>query len=642
MHRGKLTPPTQTQLTTAWASAYNVVTMRVGKSAVGASVLIAVILLGAAIGSVASTPSRSDLARRLTELAKIDATDRAALLNQLLLDGEASFLIILDEQADLRAASALQDKSAKGHFVFDALRAVAARTQPALIAALRTLGAQVRPFIIVNAIGVRGNLQSLLVAAESPHVARIVADTPVRADLPSPDVQPHPSSLSLQPFAVEWGVSNINAPAVWTLGYTGAGIVIGGQDTGVRWDHTALKNKYRGWNGASVNHNFNWHDSIHTAPGNVCGDDSPAPCDDDSHGTHTVGTVVGDDSAGNQIGVAPGAQWIACRNMDAGVGRPSTYLECFEWFLAPYPITGTVAEGDPAKAPHILNNSWGCPDFEGCITGQEVISGVQAMRAAGILTVVSAGNAGPGCSSVNDAPGIYAESFSVGAYASGGSIASFSSRGPVTLDGSGRQKPDIAAPGVGVRSATNGSTNSYASFSGTSMAGPHVAGAAALLWDAAPYLIGEVELTEWVLRLSATPTLQSQNCGADTAASHPNNVWGWGKVNAFAAVSATLSLTPTAVLTFTQISSDSFVLDASASTDPETPSADLLVRWDFGGDGVWDTPWSFNKMVTGTSDLLFPSAVVQIADWGGRAALGLLIPPSLDSKFYLPLVWKNP
>ncbi|HKZ86259.1 MAG TPA: S8 family serine peptidase, partial [Anaerolineae bacterium] len=393
----------------------------------------------------------------------------------------------------------------------------------------------------------------------------------------------------------------------------------------------------------SAVHDLNWHDAIHadvsgSPPGNPCGYNVTTPCDDHGHGTHTMGTVAGSD-ASNVIGVAPGAEWIACRNMDQGWGSPSTYLECFEWFLAPYPITGTIAGGDPARAPHIINNSWGCPTYEGCVTGQEIVSGVQAMRAAGILTAVSAGNRGAwGCSTVDDPPAIYAESFSVGAYDSGGSIASFSSRGPVTIDGSGRLKPDIAAPGVLVLSASNASTSTYRTLSGTSMAAPHVAGAAALLWDAAPYLVGEVDLTEWVLRLSARPAFTTQGCGGDTATSRPNNVWGWGRVDALAAVSATFSLSPTAILTYTIPSSGVVILDASASTDPETPAADLLARWDFGGDGVWDTPWSLDKTITGTSDLVVPAAAVQIADWGGKTSRAALVHPSLPQQYYLPIV----
>ena len=77
----------------------------------------------------------------------------------------------------------------------------------------------------------------------------------------------------------------------------------------------------------------------------------------------------------NQIGVAPGAQWIGCRNMDQGWGTPATYMECFEFFLAPYPIGQTPAEGEPALAPDVINNSWGCPPREGSVSGAVIRPG---------------------------------------------------------------------------------------------------------------------------------------------------------------------------------------------------------------------------------------------------------------------------
>jgi subtilase family protein len=145
-----------------------------------------------------------------------------------------------------------------------------------------------------------------------------------------------------------------------------------GHDTGVRWTHEALKSKYRGWNGVAADHNYNWHDAIHNPdPTNVCGASSPTPCDDDTllgggHGTHTVGTMVGSGppraTQKNEIGMAPDAKWMACRNMSHGLGAVPTYLECMQWFLAPTKVDGTGA--DSSKAPDVVNNSWGC--VEGC------------------------------------------------------------------------------------------------------------------------------------------------------------------------------------------------------------------------------------------------------------------------------------
>ena len=129
------------------------------------------------------------------------------------------------------------------------------------------------------------------------------------------------SAAPASPSAIEWNITKVNAPSVWAAGYTGQGAVVAGQDTGYQWDHPALKGKYRGWDGSTASHDYNWHDSIHSG-GGVCGANSLFPCDDSQHGTHTMGTMVGDDGLANQIGMAPGAKWIGCRNMDQGNGTP--------------------------------------------------------------------------------------------------------------------------------------------------------------------------------------------------------------------------------------------------------------------------------------------------------------------------------
>ena len=271
-----------------------------------------------------------------------------------------------------------------------------------------------------------------------------------------------------RPETIEPGINYTHAPQVWALGYTGQDIVIGSEDTGVRWTHNALKPHYRGWDGQNADHDYNWHDAIHDSVNNPCGNDSPFPCDDDSHGSHTTGTAVGDDGMGNQIGMAPGAKWIGCRSIDgpADLTTPARTIECMEWFLAPYPIGG--GQGDPTKAPDITINSWTCTPLDGC-SPDTLQAAVEAQAAAGIMMVVAAGNDGvQGCSTVFYPPAIYDASYTVGALVTGiDTIANFSSRGPVTIDGSGRIKPDITAPGTGTRSAFNTSDTAYGVSSGT-------------------------------------------------------------------------------------------------------------------------------------------------------------------------------
>ncbi len=451
--------------------------------------------------------------------------------------GPAEFIVVLNEQADLSPAARIADRAAKARFVRDVLYSKARATQAPLLAWLDARGVMYRSFYIVNAVLVTGTLGVAESLASRADVARIDGN-PELPQIRPVELTPGELDASARRAyavqAIEPGVSAIRAPEVWASGATGQGIVIGSSDTGVRWDHPALKGKYRGWDGVTAHHDYNWHDSIHSG-GGVCGPDAPAPCDDDGHGTHTTGTAVGGDSSGtNQIGVAPGARFIACRNMDQGNGTPARYLECMEWFLAPYPVGGTPAQGDPAMAPDITTNSWYCPASEGCVPAS-LEAGVEAQRAAGIMFVTAAGNSGPACSTVSDPPSFYDATYTVGAYsASTGTIASFSSRGPVMADSSNRMKPDITAPGVWVRSAW--SDLGYASLSGTSMATPHVAGAIALLWSAHPALRNRIAATEEVLGRTAAPVSSAQ-CDAGAI---PNNVYGWGRIDIKAAVDLAL------------------------------------------------------------------------------------------------------
>ena len=448
---------------------------------------------------------------------------------------KADFFIVLKEQADVSHARELAEKADKGSYVFSALTRTADATQAPLRSWLDSEGVRYRPLWIVNAILVEGGDRKLaLEAARRPDVDRVEGNPVIHNVFPKPgkigDVGD--SQASAAPQAVEWNIAKVNAPGVWALGFRGDGIVVGGQDTGYRWTHTALKSRYRGWNGTAADHDYNWHDSIHTT-GSSCGADSPVPCDDYGHGTHTMGTVLGDDGASNQVGMAPQAKWIGCRNMDSGNGTPATYLECFQFFLAPTKVDGS--NPDPTKAPDVTNNSWGCPTSEGC-SWDTLQMAVNNQEAAGIMTVASAGNSGSSCNTVTDPPAIYLSAYTVGSTTSSDSISFFSSRGYAT--GTNAMKPNIVAPGSGVRSAYNSSDTAYTTMDGTSMAGPHVAGAVALLWSARSCFLNQQDATETVLNGTALdlPGIV-ESCGGNYTTG-PNNTWGNGRLDILAAVNA--------------------------------------------------------------------------------------------------------
>jgi serine protease AprX len=464
----------------------------------------------------------------------------ALVQKELTLAKTTQTLVILKSQADLSMAKRYSNRAARIGYVYQTLVAHANKTQTNLLAVLTKNKAKYRRFFITNAILVENATPALVNAiAKLNEVSKILGNPKSSLTLPG-SLESIDSAM-----AIGDNLSAIGVDKVWATGNQGQGIVVAGQDTGIQWDHPALKNAYRGWNGTTANHDYNWHDSIHAplstgilAKKSKCGYELKAPCDDNNHGTHTIGTVVGSDGGQNQIGVAPKARWIGCRNMDAGAGTPATYLECFQFFLAPTPIGGDAfTTGKPEYAPHVINNSWGCPSEEGC-SGDEILPALKSMKAAGIIVVASAGNDGPGCSTIKDPPAYHAAYvLSVGAMNHrDGTIADFSSRGPSTFDGG--VGPDVVAPGVSIRSSVPGNKYDQSIWSGTSMAGPHVVGQVALMLSANPALIGKVDEVINIVRKTSTPTTTTENCGGLSGSAIPNNTYGYGKIRVFESVQA--------------------------------------------------------------------------------------------------------
>lgn len=452
----------------------------------------------------------------------------------------SNVLVIFSKTPDLSFAHKLKGKSEKSHFVAALLQKDAAESQRNANNILRKAGAAANSLWLVNAIAISKASPALInELAALPEVKTITDDPQIRNPLP----QTEQNTSVTDRGSIEWGVLRVHAPEVWAKGFTGQGVTIGGADTGYEWNHPSLKPHYRGYFASTdtVDHNYNWHDAVHGpipadgAASNPCGFDSPIPCDDDSHGTHTMGIAVGDDGQGNQIGIAPGAKWIGCRNMEEGWGQPSSYIECFQWFLAPTDLNGQ--NPDPSKAPHVINNSWGCTPWEGCTDGAVdtlIINAIIALRAAGVVVVVSNGNEGPTCNSTIYPPTYFKESFSVGSTRINDNISSFSSRGPVIKFGEQWIKPDISAPGQNILSAIPG--GGYGNKSGTSMASPNVVGVIALLLSAVPELEGEVALIEEILKKSATPKFDTVDCNGISGLAHPNHAFGYGIVDALAAI----------------------------------------------------------------------------------------------------------
>ncbi|MFI6762810.1 S8 family serine peptidase [Micromonospora sp. NPDC050417] len=446
------------------------------------------------------------------------ATVDAQVLRELSGQGSTSFMVYLRERADLDGAATLRDTGARGIEVHRQLTATATRTQAGLRADLDARKTAYTSYWIANALHVRGDRALVDAIAARPEVARIepVKVYPLITPVPSRETSGRTPQDARN--GAEWGLNNIEAPRVWSeYGDRGEGVVVANIDTGVQHNHPALVGSYRGNLGnGTFDHNYNWFD-----PAAVCF--GAAPCDNNGHGTHTMGTMVGDDGAGNQVGVAPGARWIAAKGCESTNCSETSLLASGQWILAPTDVNGQNPR--PDLHPDVVNNSWGGGQGD---TWYEAT--VTAWRSAGIFPVFAAGNTlglAP-CGSVSS-PGDSASSYSVGAYDVDNKLGTFSNRGP-TIDG--RTKPNIAAPGVAVRSSVPG--NAYDEYDGTSMATPHVAGTVALVWSAAPTLRGDVTSTEALLGDTATDT-DAVACGGTV---DNNNMFGEGRLNAYQAVTA--------------------------------------------------------------------------------------------------------
>lgn len=464
------------------------------------------------------------------------------LLSEAKRSDSLEYLIYFEEQADLSAAYTLSWE-ARGWYVYETLNALAEESQAEVRAFLDKEGVPYQSFWVQNVIAVENSnwatLDGLLNYWEIDSlrsIPQVFLDDAVTNEV---------ETETAQTRAVSSNLTHIKVNEVWVQGHTGAGMVVGSIDTGVRYTHEALINQYRGnLGGDNFDHNYNWWDAVN---GTDVADD------DHWHGTHTTGIMVGDDGAGNQIGVAPGAEWIACKGLPAsGYGSGSDLLECGQFMVAPWDLNGL--NDNPDLRPHVVNNSWGDCDqvydawYEGTI---------DSWLAAGIYPIFANGNAGncgysspPGLNTVGNPARSYHVTGVGSTGHSDGEYANHSNWGPtddpdtINPNGYPNLKPQVVAPGVYIRSAVvSGESNStYGMADGTSMAAPHVAGLIALMWQSAPCLLGDYVQTETLIQNTAVPIPYATGNGDEGPANIPNHATGWGEIDALAAVEAAISM----------------------------------------------------------------------------------------------------
>jgi subtilisin family serine protease len=477
--------------------------------------------------------------------AKIDPLEETAMVSAMVMMPEQLDLVTLDNELIRDKA----DRQERHERVVLALQAKARETQGAVKAHLESAMARgevesFHPFWVTNAIAVTGTKSFIRSLAERADVGIIYEDLVIPLEklhgiAPSDGGEP-PRLSSIEP-----GVTSMNADSLWRMGITGQGVLVCNLDTGVTGSHPALVNKWRGNNGGSAA--ASWFDPYNN---------STFPVDDDGHGTATMGCITGVDPAtGDSVGVAPGAQWIAANVFESNITTSSAFTQAFEWTIDP--------DGDPATiedVPDVVSNSWGA-SFANCNT--QYWNSIDANMTAGVMVVFSAGNEGPGPQSIGS-PASRSTSptnaFAVGATNRQNNIANFSSRGPSECDGT-TIKPEVVAHGVSVRSANRG--GGYSSFnSGTSFSCPYVAGALALLRQAAPWATGDEIMTAMM------------NTAVDLGEPGEDNTYGHGIPDLVAALDEVSLLDRNPRITFS-----GSVVDDGNNGEPEAGESFDLKVW---------------------------------------------------------------
>ena len=458
----------------------------------------------------------------------------AEYLNTLSPDEFVSAIVIMADQADVKSLSAAlkgerATRQERHRRVVSALKTAASISQGDILDHLQARKIQgavkgYTPYWIMNLVVVQATIEELQRIAARPDVEMVESN--FRAGLIEP-VGDRTGSVIIpdKGIGVTPGLRAVKADSVWyQLGITGLGRLVANLDTGVDGVHPALSARWRG------NHEP-WQECWRDALG--YGDTTPH--DYNGHGTHVMGTMCGLGAGTNDtIGIAWEAEWIADNAINQGVTPEfdNDVVDAFQWFADPDGNPGTLDD-----VPDVVQNSWGIysywPGYEDCDYRWQTV--IENCEVAGVVCIFSAGNEGPGSATHRSPANICktpTTNFSVGAvdatnYNFPYPIANFSSRGPSDCDGK-TTKPEVVAPGVQVYSSVPGGGYEWYWWSGTSMAGPHVAGVVALMRQANPDL--DVDSIKQIL----------MNTAVDLGVPGEDNAFGWGVIDAYEAVLAAM------------------------------------------------------------------------------------------------------
>ena len=505
--------------------------------------------------------------------------------------------VLMKDRVDVDAYQALSlragiSQAQRTMGLLQELQSKAAKVQAPVLEIVRASrnveAASIEQFWAVNAIYIKAQKSLIALLSQRPDIAWIEKNEILELS----DAPAFESPAMPVPNGREPGLDAIRAPALWALGYTGYGRKVLVVDSGQDPDHPALRNQF----------------AYHNAPLAQVYLSTAVPDFCDSHGTGVASAAVGLDAVTRDtLGAAFNAQWMGgpfsnLRNIETDEfcvykGAVRDVVSVLQWALNPDGQISTVND-----IPDVINNSYGRTITNTAECSQVWPDLFRSLDAAGIAIVFSAGNNGPDPGSVGLQASVSISDvvpFSVGAVTSASGIANFSSRGPSqctnllnpTLD----IKPEVVAPGSGVRVASTGRVP-YTTTSGTSFSAPYVSGALLLLKEAFPYLPGR-ELARALY-----------NTAVDLGIAGEDNSFGKGLIDVFAAYQLLVSqgnqpIVPVrAKVDVQQLNTTARLLNCGGNIFLETSfrnngteelkSVDIIVRRESSTNTLFSTKWT--------------------------------------------------